>query len=74
MEDPTVRARPPGRLLRACHRNRLDRQLMSDAYECLVPIIKCRCDEPGSGTKSRPAVLGLGDVQVRRACGAGGGL
>lgn len=73
MEDPTVRAGSPGRLLRAGQRNRLEKQFMSEAYECLVPILKCRCDQPG-GTHPSPAVLDLGDREVARACCAGGGL
>ena len=45
MDDPSTRARAPARLVRACERNRLSRQLMNDAYECLVPIIQRRCDD-----------------------------
>jgi hypothetical protein len=46
MEDPTVRARAPDRLLRVCERSRLERQLMSAAYECVVPVVRCRCGSP----------------------------
>ena len=46
MEDPTVRARAPDRLRRVCERNRLERQLMSEAYEGLVPVVRCRCGRP----------------------------
>jgi len=73
MEDPTAMARSPGRLLRAYQRNRLEKQLMSDAYECLVPILKCRCDR-SVGMDCRPAAAGLGDEQVAKARCAGGGL
>ena len=73
MEDLTVRARSPGRLLRAYQCNRLERQLMSDAYECLVPILKCRCDQPG-GTSFRRAASDLDVREIARACCAGGGL
>jgi hypothetical protein len=73
MEDPAIRPGSPGRVLRACQRNRLERELMGNAYEYLVPILKCRCERPG-GTFSRPTVLGLGEGQVPRVCSAGGGL
>jgi hypothetical protein len=51
MEDPANRARPPGRLVRACQCNRLERQLMNDAYECLVPILRCRCRQGGGASQ-----------------------
>ncbi len=74
MEDPTVRARSPGRLLRACQRSRLERQLMSEAYECLVPILTCRCDGFGSGLVDRWALAAeRRNGQTARSCCAGGG-
>lgn len=49
MEDPTARAKVTATVLRACEHSRLERQFMSDAYEQLAPIAKCRCDEHRSG-------------------------
>ena len=74
MEDPTARAGWHGRLRRACQRNRLEKQIMSDAYEFLVPILTGRCGRPGEGTTSRPGLEGLGDGPIGQACSAGGGL
>jgi len=74
MEDPTVKAGPAGRLLRACQRNRLEKRLMSDAYEWLVPILRYRCDQSGGGTNSQSGFLGRGEDRAGRACCAGGGL
>jgi hypothetical protein len=71
MDAPTLRSGPPCRLLRACQHSRLERQLMSDAYECLVPILRCRCEQAGGRTDRWPAVR---DRQVARACCMGGGL
>ena len=45
MEDPTLRAKVTATVLRTCEASRLARQFMSDAYEQLVPIVKCRCGE-----------------------------
>ena len=73
MEDPTIRAAAPGRLLRGCQRSRLERQIMSEAYECLVPILKCRCGMPGGGSDAWPGVSATGDEQVAKAGCAGGG-
>ena len=38
MDDPITGAGAPVRLLRACERNRLDKQFLSHAYECLVAV------------------------------------
>ena len=73
MEDPTVRAAAPGRLLRGCQRSRLERQIMSEAYECLVPILKYRCDR-SVGTSGWATAAGLGGHPVAQARCAGGGL
>jgi len=69
MEDPVRRARPPGRLVRACQCNRLERQLMNDAYECLVPILRCRCRQSGDGASQWPAVREHEVAGFRRAGG-----
>jgi hypothetical protein len=45
MDDPTVGPSAPVRLRRTCERNRLEKQFVSDAYECLVAMINHRCDE-----------------------------
>ena len=57
MEDPIVRVGLPGRLVRLCQRSRLERQLMNDAYECLVPVVRCRLDREGQPATPLPAVL-----------------
>jgi hypothetical protein len=72
MEGPTVTGRLPGRLLRVCQRSRLEKQIMSDAYERLVPIIRCRCDKPDSSADSWPNASAL--AATSKACCAGGGL
>ena len=74
MEDPTVRARAPATLLRACERSRLEGQLMNDAYECLVPIVKCRCGLPGGGVDRWPVAPERGAGEGGRARCAGGVL
>jgi hypothetical protein len=57
MEGPCVRARAPARLLRVCECNRLSSQFMGDAYECLVPMIKYRCDDPRTVVVDRRSVV-----------------
>lgn len=72
MEDPTLRASVAATLLRACERSRLERQFMSDAYEQLVPIVKCRCGEPCGGVVDRWPVApehGSGDLGWTRGVG-----
>jgi len=69
MEGPANRARPTGRLVRSCQCNRLERQLMNDAYECLVPILRCRCGQCGDGAAQWPAVREREDGRSRRIGG-----
>jgi hypothetical protein len=40
MDDPTVGPSAPMKLKRACECNRLEKQLLITAYECLAPIIE----------------------------------
>ena len=73
MEGPQVRARAPARLLRVCERSRLSRQFMGDAYECLVPMIKRRCDDPRTVAVDRGSVVPEQRAGAdRRACCPGG--
>jgi hypothetical protein len=39
MDDPMTGAGARVRLLRACERNRLDKEFLSHAYECLVAVV-----------------------------------
>ena len=39
MDDPITGAGASVRLLRACERNRLDKEVLSHAYECLVAVV-----------------------------------
>ena len=39
MDDPITGAGAPVRLLRACECNRLDKEFLSHAYECLVAVV-----------------------------------
>ena len=48
MDDPIVGPKTPIRLRRTCERNRLEKQLLIDAYETLVALIM-----PGE-EKARP--------------------
>jgi hypothetical protein len=64
MEGLNVRLRAPTRLVRTCERNRLEKQFLSDAYECLVAVIKHRCDDPHD-TRMRRAT-GLFTQEVKR--------
>lgn len=73
MEDPTIRARMAATVLRTCERSRLERQFMSDAYEHLVPIVKCRCDVLRGGIADSWPVTPEHGVEDRgRTCGIGG--
>lgn len=75
MEDPIVRARAPATIRRVCERGRLERQFMSDAYECLVPIVRRFCGERREGAleHQHPAAESKRTVGGRVSC-AGGGL
>lgn len=78
MDDVKVAGDPPPRLLRTAERHRLEQQLLSDAYECLVGIHRL-CEtgpDDASGrwprTPRRRAVSG-GPQAEAVACSAGGG-
>jgi hypothetical protein len=74
MEDPTIRGRAPTTLLRACERGRLEDQFMSDAYEYLVPIVRCRCDQRRRGVANDRLADSEHRVgRVSQACHTGGG-
>lgn len=57
MEDPIGSAPSRATLRRACESNRLAGQLISDAYECLLPVVRYRGDEfcGGAGYLRREA-------------------
>jgi hypothetical protein len=74
MEDPNVRARSPATLRRVSERNRLAREFMSDAYEYLLPVVRCRCGEFRSGARdhwSDASDQGSG-TDGRARCAGGG--
>jgi hypothetical protein len=74
MEDPTVRARAPTVLRRTCECNRLAAKFMSDAYECLLPIVRRRCGEFRGGIGDcRPETSTPPSEADGRLCCAGGG-
>jgi hypothetical protein len=73
MEDPTLRASAAAPLLRACEPSRLERLFMSEAYEQLVPIVKCRCGELcGVPVDSWPVTPEHQGGDHRGTCGVGG--
>ena len=54
MDDPTVGPSAPVKLQRACECNRLEKQFLISAYECLAPIIE-RADQCADYDKQRDA-------------------
>jgi hypothetical protein len=76
MDDPTLsRLRASVRLQRVYEHNRLEKQFLIDAYECLVAIIEDdsvgghAADKQGSMTKDRNEKRGL--VHNRPTCPGG---
>jgi len=57
MEDRTEKAIALAALVRTCERSRLEGQFMSDAYERLIPIIRCRCDDRSRGALGGDALM-----------------
>lgn len=50
MDEHNAAFATPTRLLRTCERNRLEKQFLSDAYECLVAVIRRREVGPSCAT------------------------
>ena len=69
MEAPKMRQGVPVMLRRMCERGRLEKQFLSDAYECLVPVFKCVDDDP---RVSRGAASEYGKTDTNRVCCPGG--
>jgi hypothetical protein len=75
MDDPTLRLYASLRLQRVYEHNRLEKQFLVDAYECLVAIIEDdtlgghAADKQSSMTKDRNEKRGL--IHNRTACPGG---
>ncbi len=72
MDDPIVGLSAPVRLRRTCERNRLEKQFLSNAYECLVALIKHDdqhgAEHEGIATSTDPNIEGDADPsEVREA-------
>ena len=75
MDDPTLELGASVTLRRICEHNRLEKQFLIDAYECLVAIIEVETHrnsaaaEPQSVATGRNAKRGL--IHSRAACPGG---
>jgi hypothetical protein len=64
----------PIRLRRTCERNRLERQCLIHAYECLVTLATPAQQDHVSGNRVVPEEESSGaHAQAREACGVGQG-
>ena len=70
MEDPDVRTPNPVRISRAQEAGRLEGRIMSDAYERLIPIVRCVCGEPNPCAAGTPADARHGGPVERKGAAA----
>jgi hypothetical protein len=74
MDDPTIVPSAPMKLQRASERNRLEKQFLIAAYECLAPIIEPNdrmADEDKRSVKSdhRAARKKASPLEATAGCG-----
>jgi hypothetical protein len=75
MDDPAVGSSAPLKLQRACECNRLEKQFLITAYECLAPIIELddRCaafeDKRWGKSEYRPARKTARPSEATAGCG-----
>jgi hypothetical protein len=74
MDGPIIRPIAPIRLRRTCERNRLERQFLINAYECLVTLVTPAEQDHATGDRVVPEEESSGEpAPAREACGVAQG-